>query len=321
MVGVRRQLKSGERQFIDGVQYIGIGDGQFLLAWHKFLSSERPNWLFGECAHHLWGPVVEIAKLVGIRTIFHAACDLDIQPRHATLYRPRWWPLYAWGLLRTDRIFVQHAGQLSGLRRWRSKACILPKVCILPGVVEDTLSVKSPSERGRYVAWVGTLVQFKRPDILIKIARKITSVRFMVCGGPSKSSSGYGERMVNELRATRNIEYMGQVPPAKAQQVISSAALLLCTSDVEGFPNTFVQAWSNGTPVVSLNIDPGHMIARKRLGAVTGTFDRAVAEIKALIDSPRRRQEIAIRARKHIIENHSAAVVVRLFEDALRATS
>ena len=52
------------------------------LCWHgfKFLSVEQPNWLFWECAYHLWGPLVEIAKLTGVRTIFHAACDLDVQP-------------------------------------------------------------------------------------------------------------------------------------------------------------------------------------------------------------------------------------------------
>src|ERR1051326_3454445 len=71
MVGVRTGLNLGERKLIDGVEYIGIGEGPILLAWHKFLSGHRPDWLFWECATHLWGALVEIAKLSRVRTIFH----------------------------------------------------------------------------------------------------------------------------------------------------------------------------------------------------------------------------------------------------------
>lgn len=323
-VGVRGEMKPGERKIIDGVEYVGIGHGQVLLAWHKFLTAERPNWLFWACAYHLWGALVEIAKLGGIRTIFHAAFDSDVEPRKALTLRPRWWPLYAWGLSRTDKIFVQHEGQLCRLPpQLRSKAYILPKVYIRAGADGDTGPVKPHAERERYVAWVAMLRQHKRPDVLIEIARKLPAIRFVVCGGPSTfmSAPAYSERIINELRKTPNIEYLGQVPPDKAQQLIAEAALLLSTSDTEGFPNTFVQAWSTGTPVVSLKIDPDRNIQRLGLGAVSRTVERAVADITALIDSSDRRDSIGSRARSFIVENHSAATVVRLFEDALSAVS
>src|SRR5262249_8889928 len=114
-VGVRDGLESGDRRFINGVDFIGLEKCQFLLAWHRFLSSQRPNWLFWECASHLLGPLVEIAKFSGVRTIFHVAIDSDVHPRRALFRRPRWWPLYAWGLERADRILLQHEGQRLGL--------------------------------------------------------------------------------------------------------------------------------------------------------------------------------------------------------------
>ena len=203
------------------------------------------------------------------------------------------------------------------------KASILPKVCDVSEVVGDAIMTKPHAQREKYVAWVGMLCQLKRPEIVIEMARKAPSTRFIVCGGPTNfmSPPGYGENIVNEFRATPNIEYLGQVPPLKAQQVIADAAVLLCTSDVEGFPNTFVQAWSSGTPVVSLKIDPDRNIQRLGLGAVSRTVERAVADITALIDSSDRRDSIGSRARSFIVENHSAATVVRLFEDALSAVS
>src|SRR5439155_26028493 len=61
-VGVREAMKAGERKVINGVEFVGIGQSQILLAWYRSLSSERPNWLYWQGADHLWGPLVEMAK-------------------------------------------------------------------------------------------------------------------------------------------------------------------------------------------------------------------------------------------------------------------
>jgi glycosyltransferase involved in cell wall biosynthesis len=125
-------------------------------------------------------------------------------------------------------------------------------------------------------------------------------------------------RIVEELRTLPNVDYRGQAAPEEARQVIADAALLLSTSDGEGFPNVFVQAWSSGTPVVSLTIDPDEIIQRKGLGSVAGSLDKAIAEIKALMGTLRLREEIAVRARQHVEEAYSEAVVIRVFEAAIR---
>ena len=320
IVGVRDGLEPGDRKFINGVEFIGIDRGKILVAWYRFLSAQRPDWWYWECATHLLGPAVEIAKLVSVRTIFALGFDSEVEPRHALVYRQRWWPLYAWGLARIDRIFAQHRGQISKLPpRLQSKAYVLPKVCILPGVIGDEIAIKTHAMRDNYVAWVGMLREHKRPDLLVEIARKMPDIRFIVCGGPSTCMTplGYSDRVINELRALPNVEYLGQVLPDRAQQIIANAAILLSTSDEEGFPNIFVQAWSSGTPIVTLKVDPDRIIDRISLGAVSGNMERAIRDIRVLLDSPQRRDQIATRARKFIVENHSAATVVSLFESAL----
>lgn len=315
VVSVRGLLEPGKRRMIDGVEFVGIGRGHILLAWYRFLALERPDWWYWRGASHLWGPAVAIAKMARVRTIFAAAFDSDVQPCRALFRRHRWWPLYAWGLSWTNKIFVQHSGQLATLApHWRAKAYIIP------GIVSQTDCVKPHCERTKDVAWVAMLRQPKRPDLLIQIAQSLPQVRFVVCGGPTRHRSppGYGERMADALRALPNVEYRGQITPDKALQVIADTSLLLSTSDEEGFPNTFLEAWSAGTPVLSLKIDPEQAIRRMGLGVVSGGVEDAITEITALIDSPQRREKMAIGARQYIAQVHSATAVTTLFNRAIR---
>jgi glycosyltransferase involved in cell wall biosynthesis len=125
---------------------------------------------------------------------------------------------------------------------------------------------------------------------------------------------------VKELRPVPNIDFRGAVPPELAQRIITNSALFLSTSAEEGFPNTFLQAWASGTPVVSLKIDPDLVIEQKRLGTVSATIQGAVADIQALIDSPRRREEIAVRARQYVADAHSERAAALLFQRAIEDT-
>jgi glycosyltransferase involved in cell wall biosynthesis len=309
-VGVRKALEVGKRTTIDGVEFLGVGQGQNLSVWRRTLLAEQPDWWYWRSANHIWGAGVEIAKALGVRTIFAASFDLDVEPRRALTRRRSWWPLYAWGLHRADKILLQHKGQLSRLpKHWCSKAHIVPSIA------GDSAPVKPHAERASYVAWVGMLRQHKRPDLLIEIARKAPTLCFVVCGGPSphRSPPGYGDGIVRELLRLPNVEFLNQVPSAKACEIIAEAALLLSTSDEEGFPNTFLQAWSSGTPVVSLRVDPDGVIVKAGLGAVSSDLDGAIGEIHALINSSRQREEIAGRARHHVSQTHSEAAVATAF--------
>ena len=51
-VGVRKALPKGECLIIDGVKFVGIGDGNILRAWYDLLISEQPDWWFWQCADH-----------------------------------------------------------------------------------------------------------------------------------------------------------------------------------------------------------------------------------------------------------------------------
>jgi glycosyltransferase involved in cell wall biosynthesis len=54
------------------------------------------------------------------------------------------------------------------------------------------------------------------------------------------------------------------------------------TSEIEGFPNSCLQAWSRGTPVVAF-FDPDRLILREGLGVVARDMEEMRQAIKELI--------------------------------------
>lgn len=313
-VGVRELLKAGEQCTIFGVRFVGIGHKQYFYAFTRFLLSERPQWVYWRGADHILGPCTAITRSLGIRTVFSTAFDSDVQPRRALFRRPRWWPLYACGLSLSNIIFVQHGQQLSGLTSRLQK-----KAMLLRSIVRQVVQVKSHGDREPCVVWSAILRQPKRPDVLLDIARHAPTVRFKVCGGTTtfQCPPGYGERIVREMQSVPNIEYLGQVEPESMLQTIAHASMLLSTSDEEGFPNTFLEAWANGTPVVSINIDPDNVIQQSRLGMVSRSIDQAIIDITDLLKSPSLRDEIAVRSRRYVAAHHSEDAVLDAFERAL----
>jgi glycosyltransferase involved in cell wall biosynthesis len=316
-VGIREGLKAGERRTIEGVEFLGIKQAHYIRDWYRYISSTRPDWLYWRGANYIFGPLVKMAHLVGVRTIFAAAFDADVNPRYALTTRQRWWLLYAWGLSSTEGLFVQHGGQLEELpARWRAKARVVRSIA------DTHVNFTPHSYREPYVAWIGMLRQHKRPDLLVEIARRSPQIKYVVCGGIQnhRSPLGYGEGVVEQIRGLPNVTFCGQVGPEEAERVIGEASALLCTSDQEGFPNTFLQAWSHGTPVVTLQVDPDSIIQRLELGAVSGTVDGTVEHLQRLLACSQKRQRIGIKACEYIDSHHSGEVVVKAFEQATRHT-
>lgn len=316
-VGVLSALQEGEERIIEGVRFLGIGcRGHFLLAWYRFLKRERPEWCFWQCADHMWGPAAEIARWLGVRTAFSSMHDIHVRLRKSLVRRKNLWPLYAWGLQRSDVIFAQHDGQRECLpSSWKRK------VYPLPGIVPLPSRVTPHAERNGSVVWVAVIRPAKRPDRLIEIARRLPMIRFVVCGAPAlrfwNAREDEMENILTRLRSLPNVEYRGHVAPEQALRAIGDASLFLSTSDGEGFPSVFLEAWAAGTPVVSVEIDPDHKIRNGELGMVTDAVDGAVDAVRMLMASPERRKDMGMRARRHAEELHSPIAAVRAFETAV----
>jgi glycosyltransferase involved in cell wall biosynthesis len=159
--------------------------------------------------------------------------------------------------------------------------------------------------------WVGGLVDFKDPHAYVELARRAPELPFRMV------ATDRGEawrRLAAEVRAAAtalpNLELLPQRPRADLLDLYTGSVAVVNTSRLEGFPNTFLEAWARGTPALSLHIDPDRIIERRGLGTFTGGSMDALVE--AARDLWARRDDlgaVSAATRQYVATVHDPAVV------------
>jgi glycosyltransferase involved in cell wall biosynthesis len=88
------------------------------------------------------------------------------------------------------------------------------------------------------------------------------------------------------------------------------------TSDYEGFPNTFLQAWIRRLPVVAF-CDPDGVIQRRGLGKVSVDAQRMIGDLDALLGDPLECREIGARAHAFADREFSAPQIAAKYVELL----
>jgi glycosyltransferase involved in cell wall biosynthesis len=205
-----------------------------------------PDWVYFRCAGGVLAACAWYARTRGKRLIYAAAHDHDFLPRgKASLERHEVW-LYHLGLRWSDRIVVQSREQQSLLREhFGREGPIIPN-CYAERSVQ-------PGDAGGPVLWVGTVKPSKRPERFLELAARFPSRRFVMVGGAAGegAAADYCAQIRQQAQRIPNLEFAGFVPFAEVGARYDGAAALINTSQAEGFPNTFLQAWIRGTPSLS----------------------------------------------------------------------
>jgi glycosyltransferase involved in cell wall biosynthesis len=171
------------------------------------------------------------------------------------------------------------------------------------------------------VLWVGSMSSVKCPYLFLELSKLFPSVRFEMVGG-----RGDPPQLYDQIKATAmklpNCVFHGFIPFNKVNDYFKKASIFVNTSIFEGFPNTFVQAWANYVPVVSLNIDPDQIIQNEKLGFHSGTFKQLESDITTLLEDEKLRNTMGKAGRKYVEREHDIREVVKsyisIFEDLLR---
>jgi glycosyltransferase involved in cell wall biosynthesis len=218
------------------------------------------------------------------------------------------------GVNHADLILAQHEGQSKFLKdNLGIDSQILTNGHPLP-IFRSRLRENS-------VVWVSNIKPVKQPEVFLEICRKCLDkpIKFVMVG--DIQDVNYRDLLAQETAILTNLKYLGKQPVDFVNEVICKSKVLVNTSEYEGFPNTFIQAWMRGTPVVSLNVDPGGVIEKERLGKVSFTEDQMLEDIISFIANESAWFETSNRVRRFStqyfnIDRHTQNFI-QLLEDRL----
>lgn len=308
-------------EMIDGVrvlkicrQHTGLPGLRFLhpkwTSLNRALALADADLYYQNCGEVVTGQVALWCKRYGRRFVYSVASDPDCDPRLPEMnLRER--VLYRYGLRKADRVIVQTRRQKKMLKEgFGLDAEVIPMPCAGPD--EHLYSAPfAPQPGSARVLWVGRVCQVKRPDRLVEVARACSDVQFDMVG--PIYGDAYTQEMRRRAEATPNIRFHGPVALAQVGRYYRRASLLLCTSDYEGFPNTFLEALSYGLPIVS-TFDPDNLIIEKGLGKVGKDICELADGIRELLDSSAKWLKVSQSAREYYLENHMVDKVMGRFE-------
>jgi glycosyltransferase involved in cell wall biosynthesis len=268
----------------------------------------------------LTGVVAEFARRHGRRAIYAGASDNDFergkeQIRYA---RDRW--LYWHGLARVDRIVAQNPEQVRLCRsEFDRDAVLIPSCYELPA--SSTRGAPAGGPQGDLVLWVATVHQYKRPEWVIEVAKRLPQRRFVMIGGVSTRGTalqpGYYEGIRDAAAQLPNVEFKGFLPLAEVEPYFDRARVFLNTSVHEGVPNTFMQSWARGVPTVS-TVDVGARKHGQFVYPIVSSVEQAAAEVERLFADDLHWARSAARCREYFEANHSPAQALGRYERLFR---
>jgi len=267
-------------------------------------------------AEYETGQVGLWCRLHGRRFIFAAANDSDCSsPLYAlTSWRERW--LYRLGLRLAHAVTAQTRTQQRLLRENMGVDAVVVRNCGQTSAADSSCQEPPTKALGIIrVLWVGRITEQKRLEWLLDLAERCPEITFDVVGA-ANADSDYASSLVERAAGIPNVRMHGRVPYSEVTRYYQGCRILCCTSVYEGFPNTFLEAWSQGVPVVS-TFDPDGVIAANGLGWVPHDVEGIVACLRELARAPGAWRKASHAAKQYYLANHTPDACLPAFERLL----
>ncbi len=318
--------KNKDDEMIDGVHVIKICSKEdgipglrfFCPRWTSLVRAMNKSGaaiFYQNCGEYVTGQVALWCKARHRRFVYSIAsdADCDVQLPAMKTIRERW--LYRFGLTNADAVIAQTNIQKEMLNTgWGISAEVIPMPCAGPGESEYEPPIL-PSHDQVHCVWVGRIVPLKRLELLLDLAERFPDVTFEVAGKPDKIDE-YINKLFERARSIDNVKMLGMIQRDQMGRLYKRASLLINTSTYEGLPNTFLEAWSYGLPVVS-TVDPDGVFSKDKLGLKAENIDSLEENVKILIGRPDIYSEMSKRCRNYFLDNHTLDASMNRFQRLL----
>lgn len=239
------------------------------------------------CAGALLGQVALFCQYYARKVVFRIALDSDCEPDNLPVQYARDKHLYRLGLAKTHAILAQTQHQhVRMLKNFGHESRIATML------VDRPVDFRNYHDRDIDVLWVSNIRHIKRPDLVLDLAEQMPERHFHVVGGPVDQEL---YKQISARAATMsNVTFYGRVPYCEVGSLYDRCKVFVNTSDLEGFPNTYLQAWIRGTPVVAA-FDPDGIIEREKLGRGVKDLGAMRQILSTYLEDPQKWQEVSQR--------------------------
>jgi glycosyltransferase involved in cell wall biosynthesis len=263
------------------------------------------------CAGAIVGEVAMFCRKYARKMIFRVASDRDCEREGLLIKFWRDKKLYQYGLCRADGVLAQSVAQQSRLQANYSVGSRIAGM-----LVEQSEESKSFADRDWPSLWINNFRPLKRPEVYMELASRLPDLAFHVVGGAIPGQEAYYEATKEKAATHPNVIFHGAAPYHSVNPMYGRAKVFVNTSEIEGFPNSYLQAWMRGTPVITF-IDPDGLIAKEGLGAAVRDMNELVAAVRRLCSDASAWQETSRRCRAYMLRHYGDAVVLQAYRELI----
>ena len=261
--------------------------------------------------HHITSEVVAFCRRRRRKSVLFLESDSNLSPGYGAGSRVRnldgeLGRVCHYGLAHAEQIIAQTRDQQTRLRErfGRDSVLIRDPVDLDGGVLFPHTTSPRTTAGKRFALWIGKSEPYKRPDLCVELARRCPEVSFVMVLNRANLEL---HDQVN-ARLPPNVEVIEQVAFPRIEAYFAQSAVLVNTSDFEGFPVTFLQAGKYGVPVVSLRANPDEFLTRFGCGvAARGDLEVMADAVRAVCSANGRAAEPGSRIRAYAALRHELA--------------
>jgi hypothetical protein len=143
----------------------------------------------------------------------------------------------------------------------------------------------------------------KRPELFLQLAQRLPACTASMIGGTQPQAHDLYEQIRGRAACVGNLSFHGPLPYRGTNRLFDRARVFVNTSETEGFPNTFLQAWIRGVPVVTF-FDPDDVVRREGLGHTVTSLDEMVGAAQRLTADSQVWLETSARCRAHMARRY-----------------
>ncbi|WP_028862316.1 glycosyltransferase family 4 protein [Psychromonas aquimarina] len=266
---------------------------------------------YQNCGEYVTGQVALWCKLNNKKFLYSLASDADADPDFPVMHTFRERLLYKYGLLHADKVITQTKKQMNLLKNaFNLDSTVLPMPCIGPEQSEYT-PLEFPADKPT-ILWAARFHECKRLELFLEAAAEIPEYNFLVAGSPSHDDA-YSQGLLEKMDCLDNVSCLGMVARDDMPALYRCSTVFCCSSKYEGFPNTFLEAWSQGLPVIS-TFDPDDLIKEKKLGVSVTNKEELISALRSLCSNHQQWEEYSANARDYYQRNHAVNQSMELFE-------